>query len=54
MPDPTALILKFVYPAARYHQDTRTVTIYKYDPETEESSEIYRVRVPIAARANLG
>lgn len=50
MPNPTAISLKFVYPAAKYHQDSRTVTIYKYDPVTEETSEFYRVRVPITAR----
>ena len=52
MPSPTTLNLKFVYPAARYHQDIRTVTIHKYDPETEETSELYRVCVPITARTS--
>ena len=50
MPNPTSLTLKFVYPAAKYHQDIRTVTIYKYDSETEESSEFYRVWVLMTAR----
>jgi len=49
MSNPTTLDLKFVYPAAKYHQDTRTVTIYKQDPVTQETSGIYRVRVPITA-----
>ena len=50
MPNPTTLTLRFVYPAAKYHQDIRTVTIYKHDPETEETSELYRVCVLITAR----
>ena len=50
MPNPTTLTLKFVYPAAKYHQDIRTVTIYKYDSETEETSELYRVGGLITAR----
>ena len=50
MPSPTTLTLKFVYPAAKYHQDIRTVTIYKYDSETEETSELYRVCALITAR----
>ncbi|KAF9653459.1 hypothetical protein BDM02DRAFT_3265661 [Thelephora ganbajun] len=51
MPNPTTLTLKFVYPAAKYHQDTRTVTIYKYDPETEETSEFYRFEHPSTGMA---
>ena len=50
MSNPTSLDLKFVYPAAKYHQDIRTVTIYKHDSVTQETSEIYRVRVPITTR----
>ena len=50
MPSSTTLTLKFVYPAAKYHQDIRTVTIYKYDSETEETSELYRVCALITAR----
>ena len=46
MPNPTAITLKFVHPAARYHQDIRTVTIHKHDAETDESSELYRVCDP--------
>ena len=47
MHNPATVTLKFVYPAARYHQDICTVTIYKYDSETEETSEFYRVRALI-------
>jgi len=50
MSNPTSIDLKFVYPAAKYHQDIRTVTIYRHDPVTQETSEFYRVRVPITAR----
>lgn len=46
MPSPINITLKFVYPAAKYHQDNRTVTIYKYDSETEESTELYRFEHP--------
>jgi hypothetical protein len=50
MPNPATIALKFVYPPARYHQDIRTVTIFKYDSETDEHSELYRVCTPITAR----
>lgn len=46
MPSPTNVTLKFIYPAARYHQDIRTVTVYKYDSDTEESAELYRFEHP--------
>jgi len=53
MSSPTTLTLRFVYPAAKYHQDIRTVTIYKYDPETQHPPELYRVCVLITV-PNLG
>lgn len=53
MPSPKSLTLRFVYPAAKYHQDIRTVTIYKYDSETDEASELYRVCALITARKSL-
>jgi len=53
MPSPTTLNLKFVYPAAKYHQDIRTVTVHKYDSQTEETSELYRVCLLITARISL-
>lgn len=52
MPNPATLSLKFVYPPARYHQDIRTVTIYKYDSDSDEPSELYRVCGPITAHTS--
>jgi len=51
MPSPTTLSLKFIYPAAKYHQDIRTVTIYRCDADSEEPTEIYRFEHPSSGMA---